>query len=172
MIVFAGDGAAGKLSGVWVLVRADETGGTPRWYKLSPTGAAPPASGYIAGTYEAGTNRMTVFRGWTCCQGPLSNEAWVLTNANGSGGTPQWIKLAPIGTPPSPRAGARAAYRPAPRNSALYVAGSGTSQVWLLTGANGAGATPAWKQVAPIGTAPPGRGGIAFTSTPTRPSYS
>jgi CheY-like chemotaxis protein len=57
--------------------------------------------------YDAANNRMTLFGGGTgqFCSGapPLKNDVWALTNADGSGGTPNWTQLSPAGSIPSVR---------------------------------------------------------------------
>jgi hypothetical protein len=91
--------------------------------------------------------------------GPISNDVWVLTNANGLGGVPAWIPLAPTGTPPEAREMHSAVYDQT-SNRMIIFGGGGFSfhnDVWVLTNANGLGATPAWIQLSPTGTRPPGR---------------
>jgi sugar lactone lactonase YvrE len=160
MIIFGGDRAPqADLADLWVLSHADGAGGTPEWEDLTPPGPGPSATGYAAGTYDPATNRMTLFGGWICCAGPGSNQVWTLAYANGMGGTAQWTQLAPSGTLPTPRVGARGTYNQA-TNSATYFGGSGTNQLWQLSHANGT-SQASWTKLAPSGTAPAGRGGVA-----------
>jgi site-specific DNA recombinase len=167
MTIAGGFGPAGNLNDVWVLTNANGLGGTPRWVQLFPTGGPPSATGYRAVTYDARSNRMTVFGGWNCCTSPYFNETWVLTHANGEG-TPQWIQLAPSGTAPSPRFGASAVYD-APTNTMTIFGGNTSSgQVndsWTLTNADGLRGTPSWSQLPPSGNLPAPRGGSVANPT-------
>src|SRR5271169_2470305 len=85
------------------------------WTQLSPSGNAPAARGFqgTTGVYDAGSNRMIVFGGRDGSGNNL-NDVWVLTNANGLGGTGQWINLIPNGAAGSPpaRSGHSAVYDP------------------------------------------------------------
>jgi galactose oxidase-like protein len=75
---------------------------------------------------------------------------------------PSWIQLAPSGGPPGYRDGHSAVYDPSSgrmivfggfRNGIGYV-----NDLWILSDANGVGATPSWAEIAPGGIVPPGRG--------------
>lgn len=159
LIVFAGGGAGGYgiLNDVWVLSNADGSG-TPAWTKLNPTGGPPGArEGHIA-VYDQANNRMIIQGGYITpgdCEGVIS-DVWVLTNADGTGGTPAWTQLLPTGTAPARRF-AGAAYDAF--NNRLMINGGGNSgcgaglnSTFVLSNANGLGGTPAWTQLAP--TAP------------------
>ena len=163
MIIAGGYGPAGNLNDVWVLTNANGLGGTPTWMQLSPAGGPPSATGLRAVAYDPTSNTMIVFGGTNCCNYVYYNETWLLTNANGLGGTPQWINLTPSGTAPSARAGASAVYD-APTNTMTIFGGGGsgghTNETWALTNANGLGGTPMWSQLSPSGTLPAPRGGI------------
>ena len=96
MIVFGGrDGKGDNRNDVWVLTNANGLGGQGQWINLIPNGAAgspAPRSGQSA-VYDAADNRLIIFGG---CGGycvPALNDVWVLTNANGLGGTPAWTQL-------------------------------------------------------------------------------
>lgn len=102
---------------------------------------------------------MTIFGGTNCCNYVYYNETWILTNANGLGGTPEWIQVSFSGTVPSPRAGAQAVYDQ-PTNKMTIVGGNELNDVWVLSTANGLRGTPVWTQLSPSGGPPPGRGGI------------
>ncbi|MGH8336357.1 MAG: kelch repeat-containing protein, partial [Gammaproteobacteria bacterium] len=117
MIVFGGeefDSNHTVLNDVWVLAHADGGGGTPIWMQLNPTGTTPVRVGHSA-VYDAANNRMIVFAG-TVGSGACtaaSNDVWVLTHADGTGGTPAWSQLSPTGGPPYPRYGQSVVYDPA-----------------------------------------------------------
>ena len=162
MIVFGGEPTFGNLGGlndVWVLSHADGVGGTPTWTQLTPLGTPPSGRDDASAVYDPSSNEMIVFggdttRGYTT---GLTNDTWVLTNADGLGGTPQWIQLAPSGTPPETRWDAGAAYDVA-NNRMIIVGGHATGalhDVWVLENANGLTGIPTWIELNPAGTAPP-----------------
>ncbi|HEY6291993.1 MAG TPA: kelch repeat-containing protein [Terriglobia bacterium] len=149
---------------VWVLDHANGTGGASSWTQLSPSGAQPtPRRGHAA-AYDPDTNRMIIFGGSDCNGGYLA-DAWVLTNANGLGGTPVWTKLSPSGGPPPGRAYQAAAYNSSTNSLVVYGGTNGTelSDVWVLSGANGSTRDSAWNELSPQGTAPAARYGQAST---------
>src|SRR6266478_8550976 len=79
------------------------------WIKLTPTGGPPPARFGHTSVYDPVSNRLIIFGGCatsaciTTAPAVTLNDLWVLTNANGQGGTPAWIQLTPTGGPPPPR---------------------------------------------------------------------
>ena len=162
MIVFAGLVGAGSCSiasanDVWVLSNADGTGGTPNWTQLSPTGTPPSVRYFHSTVYDPASNSMIAFGGYEACSG-FGNDVWVLSNANGLGGTPTWIPLSPTGTPPAARIAHSAIYNTANNRMIVFAGNSGSfnNDVWVLANANGVG-TPAWTQLIPTGTPPPAR---------------
>lgn len=173
MIIFGGFSfGLAEFSDVWVLANADGTGGTPVWTQLAPSGSTPARTNHGA-IYDAASNRMVVFLGDTT--GYLfpgfkntATDVWALTNANGLGGTPAWIQLAPSGTPPPGRwvNPIDTAYDPASNRLVIYggVAGKPNDRFtygdsWVLTNANGLTGTPAWQQLNPTGSLPVARVG-------------
>lgn len=117
MIVFGGRDASGEnRNDVWVLTHANGEGAS-QWIRLIANGVAgsPPARSGHSAVYDSVNNRMIIFGG---CQGscaPLTDEVWVLSNANGLGGTPVWAELfpqVPQGVAPSARTNAAAVYEP------------------------------------------------------------
>ena len=163
MIVFGG--AEGFplpcANDVWVLSHANGSGGTPSWTQLSPTGTPPTArEGHVA-VYDFSANTMTIFGGSNCNGGYLS-DVWVLSNANGEGGTPAWTQLSPSGTPPAARAYLAGGYTPSNRKMVIFGGTDGTalSDAWVLSNANGKG-TPAWTELSPSST-PQARYGAAY----------
>ena len=154
MIVFGGNNACEDArNDVWVLEDANGYG-TPNWIELTPSNApilpGGGSSGGHSAVYEA-NNRMIVFIGVWCC----ANDVYVLENANGLGGTPTWIQLSPIGTPPSARAGQTAVYDPGSNQMILFggLVGNFANDVWVLEDANGDG-TPEWIELSPAGGPP------------------
>jgi hypothetical protein len=149
---------------VYVLSNANGLGGTPVWQLLSPTGSAPTVRDDHTAVYEPGSNRLIVFGGDNCCGGRF-NDTWILTNANGLGGTPTWLQLAPSGTLPPARAGHMAACDSA-NNRMMVFGGNGYgsfyNDTWVLANANGLGGTATWTQLAPTGPLPAARSGFAL----------
>ncbi len=167
MIVYGGDDCTASfctvLSDVWVLTNASGVGGTPAWTQLAPEGGGPglrETAGSVA--YDSATNRLIVFGG-TNGYGATYNDVWVLTNANGLGGTPTWIQLIPAGTLPEGR-GLHTAVYDAATNRLTVFGGFNTGRavlrdVWVLSNANGIGETPAWTPLGPFSTFPEARAG-------------
>jgi len=163
MIVFGG--GLGRTSpcanDVWILNNANGVAGAPAWLMLSPSGSPPAPRNLANSVYDANSNRMVVFGGNDCFLTSY-NDVWVLSNANGLGGTPTWSQLAPAGTPPAARAAASAVYDPV-NNVMIVFGGAATGSVlqgdlWILTNANGLGGTPTWTQVS-TAVSPPARSG-------------
>lgn len=163
MIVFGG--ALGRSSpcedDTWVLSNANGAAGTPTWSSLTPVGSLPAVRWSQAAVYDPNSNRMIIFGGNNCFSG-FFNDVWVLTNANGLGGTPSWTQLSTLGTPPSPRANMPAVYDPT-NNTLIIFGGGGLNDVWTLSNANGLGGTPQWTQLQPSGSLPAGRSGQSAT---------
>ena len=125
------------------------------WTQLSPSGTPPVARGLhgTTGVYDPASNRMIVFGGRDGSGNNL-NDVWVLTNANGVGGTSQWVNLIPNGADGSPpaRSGHSAAYDAANNIMIIFGGCSGyctpaLNDVWTLSHANGLGGTPVWTQL-------------------------
>ena len=163
LILFGGNNGSVPINDVWVLTNANGLGGAPAWTHLIPTGGPPPARDNHAAVYDAANNRMIIFGG---CGGgclPALNDAWVLTHANGLGGTPAWMQLAPTGSLPAPRISMASAYDPVSSKLIIFGGqnggGSGGlfSETWTLSNANGLGGTPVWTNVPFTGGPPPGQ---------------
>jgi len=105
----------------------------------------------FGGTDLAGPNSLTDY-----------NDTWVLSNADGTGGTPSWTKLNPAGGPPEARRIHSAIYDSS--HDTMYVFGglddahsSTLGDLWKLTDVNGLrSAEPKWKQIGQLGTPPGG----------------
>lgn len=166
---------------VWILTNANGLGGTAQWIKLNPIGPAgfPSPRGHHSAVYDAANNRMIIFGGgqWNEISRsfflfvPRFNDAWVLTNANGLGGTPEWIPLSSTGGLPSPRETARAVYDPGSNRMTIFGGGNNglmdvPNDVWVLTNANGLGGPTAWIQLNPIGQIPAAAQSHAATYDP------
>jgi hypothetical protein len=173
-------GCTGQFNDVWVLSNANGVGGTPSWTQLSVSGGPPIARQHHAEVYDPTSNRMIVFGGNGVC-GFLA-DLWVLTNANGLGGSPTWMQLTPAGPAPSNRHNLSYAYDQA-NNRMMLFGGVGCptvvppgggqcspvafNEVWVLENANGVGGTPTWTNLAPSGTAPSARSNasVVYNST-------
>jgi hypothetical protein len=101
MLVFGGADLGGVYNDLWSLSLV----GTPAWTKLTPAGTAPTARGAAHMVYDAEHDRVIVYGGFDNLFLPLG-DAYALT----FGTTPTWTKLAPSGTPPSPRFAAASLY--------------------------------------------------------------
>jgi hypothetical protein len=151
----------------WILNDANGSG-SASWFELSPTGTLPPARVYHTAVYDPTTDSMIVFGGNNCSTGYF-NDVWVLSSANGEGGTPAWTHLTTSGTPPAARESASAVYDSVNNIMTLYggdTGGSGLGDVWVLSNANGTGGTPVWTKLSPSGTPPGIRTGQTATYDP------
>jgi hypothetical protein len=162
MIVFGGNLSVGNCfidaNDLWVLANANGVGGTPTWTQINPAGVPPSIRDGHSAVYDEANNRMIVFGGELGCSSSNA-EIWVLTNANGVGGTPAWIQLSPAaGANPGPHVGHSAVYDPGSNRMIIFGGDSNTNalnDVWVLTNANGLGGTPAWTQLTPSAPLPP-----------------
>lgn len=146
LIEFAGtkQGFTSDTNSVWTLSHANGLGGTPVWTNLIANGAvgSPPKRDGHTAVFDNNNNRMTIFGGNnnTATGFPQLNDVWVLANASGLGGTPQWTKLNPTGTKPGGRTEQAGVYDPADNRLIIYGGGSWDANffsTWVLTGANG-----------------------------------
>jgi len=173
MIIFGGCADSAcliPLNDTWVLTNANGIGGTAIWSQLSPSGTAPSPRAYPNLVYDAVNNRMIMFSGDNGRGVPFS-DVWVLTNANGLGGTPAWTQLSPTGSPDAVDQ-STAVYDPATNVMIVFSGGNYVNSVWTLSNANGLGGTPAWTSLIANGAAgaPKGRYGAAaiYDSTSNR----
>jgi len=168
MVVFGGgSGINGASSGaclndVWTLENTNGVNGTPAWIRLAPSGTQPPARANHSAVYDPATNSMVIFGG-TDCNSNYLHDAWVLSNANGLGGTPSWRELFPSGSLPPAREFASAFYDSSSGRMGIFGGDAGSSvymnDVWLLNNATGVSGSPSWAQQSPTGTLPTPRSG-------------
>lgn len=141
------------------------------WERLTPGtdptyGSPQPRQGHFA-VYNPDSNRMMVFGGELDRGGShtLTNEVWVLTHADGTGGPSTWTKLSPVGDPvfgfPSPRAMTAGAYDRATNSIVVYGGDPmvgwcfhAVNDSWLLSAADGTVGTPQWTKLNPAGGPP------------------
>jgi hypothetical protein len=167
MIVFGGaEGFAAPCDNdVWVLENANGAGGTPTWTQLSPSGTPPIIRFGHSAVYDAAHNIMTIFGGEDCFGG-VHNDVWVLSNANGLGGTPVWTQLSPTGTPPAGRYILGTVYDLNSNRMIIFGGFDGAmfyNDTWVLTGANGMSGTPAWQQLSTSAGPPAAREDLTAT---------
>jgi hypothetical protein len=123
--------------------------------QLSPSGTAPAARESSSAVYDSTSNILTIYGG-DAGSTPFG-DVWILSHANGMGGTPAWTQLAPTGTAPVPRSGHSAIYDSSSNRMIVFGGFNGTQtfgETWVLTAPNGLGGTPAWTQITATGTAP------------------
>jgi len=169
MTIFGGNNCfSTTYNDVWVLSNANGQGGAPVWTQLSPSGTAPSVIGEegASAVYDPGSNRMILygFLGYP-------DQVWVLTNANGQGGTPTWIQLSPSVTGP-PKTSQATVYDPSSNSMIVFGGTYGfstvyTNDTWVLSNANGLGGTPYWTQLSPTGAPPSARAGMATVYDPS-----
>ncbi len=159
---------------IWVLNLAKSF--PARWSRITPAapqGAPPPLRSQLM-AYDAENNRAIVFGGM---DGRYPRDAvalgdvWVLTNANGLGGRPEWVRPALRGDPIPPTSKAMGAYDPATNRLIVFggyhnsgAASEPTADVWVLEGANGLAPHANWRKLATGGSSPGPRvsGAVVF----------
>lgn len=115
----------------------------PTWVQLNPTGTLPSARFFHSAVYDATNNRMIIFGGNTSTAlspSATSNmdDTWVLTHANGTGGTPAWSQLnLSTSAKPSAREGHTAVYDSDNDRMIVYagvnIGDIVQSDVWILS---------------------------------------
>ena len=172
MIVFGGHvitalqcgqvAASTVLSDVWVLTNADGTGSTPpTWIQIAPNGTGPCLLLEPTAVFDEPNNRMIV-NGYFWTGSGTTNETWVLSNADGTAGTPTWIRLTVVGPAPSIRTSHSAVYDQPSDRMTIFGGASPDhalfyNDVWRLNNATGrSGAAPTWVSVSPGGASAPG----------------
>lgn len=136
---------------LFVLALTSEAG-AQTWIELAPAGSPPdPIYAPKPAHYDAANNRLIVFFPGNPPFGGFGNQVWVLTNANGLGGIPVWIQLAPAGTPPNSNGLESVVYDEIANRLIVYGGclvncSPARDSVFVLTNANGLGGTPVWSQ--------------------------
>ena len=156
MIVFGGCAdyeCLVALNDVWVLSDANGVGGTQAWTELTPTGTLPVARASHNAVYDAVNNRMIIYSGNNGTGNTSYSDVWVLSNANGLGGTPAWTQLTPSGNTPDAYDGSAAVYDPNTNTMIVTAGGNFVNSVWTLSNANGLNGTPAWTTLIATGAA-------------------
>ena len=124
----------------------------------------PPARHAHSAVYDSATNRMIIFGGGQfngSFFNPLFYDVWILTNANGTGGNPEWVPRMPGGGPPQAREGHGAFYNQA--TNEMFVFGGGDNGImnvpgdlWVLQSANSIDplSQPTWVPLSQTGDVP------------------
>lgn len=180
MMIFGGElGFYGTdQNEVWVLHDANGIG-SPAWELLAPAGTRPLRRTGCSAVYDQSSNRMVVFGG-THVEATWSvpyNDVWALTNANGLGGTPEWLQLSPAAPLPSARYYHSAMFDSATKRMMVFggtfyerqidPVGTYLNDSWLLTSASGGAGTPEWVQLSPASPLPPTRQGFSAAYSPS-----
>jgi hypothetical protein len=156
MIVFGGWNCQSTYyNDVWILQNATAVTGSPVWTQLSPAGTPPSPRESSTAIYNSSTNTLTVFGG--DAGGAPFDDIWVLSNADGSGGTPTWTQLTPTNNGPSARTGHTAVYNQTTDIMTIYGGYNGTAllgDAWTLSSASGQNGPSTWTELSPSGTAP------------------
>ena len=164
---FGGEGIPpGTTSDVWILTNANGLGGTPTWIKLITTGTPPAIHNSPSVAYDSGTNKLIVYGGAFFHTSPALDGVFVLTNANGLGGTPVWSQVSV--TPPQPRLEHSAVYDPQSNRMIAFgghFAFFGTDQndTRILSNADGTTGPSSWATLSIPGPHPGIRGEHAAT---------
>ena len=136
------------------------------WIQLDPVGGPPARRAYATAVYDEPNDLMIVFGGYVAGAG-ASDDVWVLSNASGAGGTPQWSLLTPSGTSPGLRNHHTAVYDPETNDMIVFGGGGIGYDVWVLRNANGLGEPPFWNQLDPTGGPPWPGGGHSAVYNPS-----
>ena len=149
MIVFGGYNCASTYyNDVWILTNANDMTGQPSWIQLDPAGGPPSARESSSAVYDPTTNSLIVYGGDS--GGQPMGDIWILSNANGSSGTPVWTQMSPSNSGPVARSGHTATYDSQNNVMTIYGGYNGTSvlgDTWVLSGANGQGGSATWTQL-------------------------
>ncbi len=161
LIIFGGAGNSIYLNDVWILSNADGSAPVPSiWHELLPTGAKPEGRTYHgAMVYNAAKNQLLVYGGISITPDVFFEDVWILTQANGFGGVPKWIRRNPTGAQPQGRFLAGEGYDPKTDRLIMYGGGilgdTCSDETWRLN--NAFGIAPNWEKILPVGPGPTAR---------------
>ncbi len=161
MVIFGGQAAGGCVNDAWVLTNVNGHGGQTGWSQLAAQGTPPPARKNFGGAYDPVSNTLMVQDGYDCSTSTPIDDYWILSNANGLGGTPTWVEVNTGSNRPGPRFGHNAAYDPTTNELIIFGGTNGQrfgnyEDLWVLSNANGIGGPAAWKQISTLGKPPAG----------------
>ena len=158
---FGTGGAPISAARTWTLLSAEASVNQPQFDR----------AGHSA-VYAPAVKRMIVFGGFKLGELSLMDDVEVLTDAAGTGGDPRWTTLREPGVPggPSPRGNHSAIYDAASDRMVVFGGTTGVQtiagDVWVLAGASGKGAPPAWTQLHPPQDGPGPRFGHSAVHQP------
>ena len=178
LIIFGGCGGGcyPTLNDTWVLTNANGTESTaPQWIKLLPSGIIPAGRSSPRISYDPVNNRVILYSGQNGSGygGAVYNDVWILTNANGLGGTPVWTKIV-SSMPIIGQYWAGTAYDQASNRLIIFGGvnqyGQITNGVWVLKNANGLGGAPELVNLIPDGApgSPPKQANCVTVYDPVR----
>ena len=146
-LVFGGESYSAQSDTTWALALAEPMAWTP----LATAGPTPTGRTRHTAIYDATSQRMVVFGGYTEFGGLRElNDVHALSLS----GTPTWSPLVASGGPPAARSSHSAVYDS--RHSRMLIFGGGaggSSEVWSLTLYD----SPAWSVLMPAGAGPTAR---------------
>jgi hypothetical protein len=147
-------GTRGLPVDTWVL----DLSGPPEWSTVNSSGPAPPGSYGMASIYDHVGDRMIIFGGSTSdAYFGCHNDTWELKL---HGQTPNWHRLTPQGTLPSPRRTMASIYDPVRDRMIIYGGWDGTASASAFLGDTWAlslHGAPEWTQLDPGGALPTNR---------------
>ena len=109
LIIFGGFNCKSTYyNDVWILSNANDLTAQPSWKQLLTTGTKPAVRESSSAVYDSFTNSLIVYGGDK--GGAPLGDIWILSHANGTGGTPTWTELSPSNNGPGARSGHTATY--------------------------------------------------------------
>lgn len=161
MTIFGGKNLLTCFGDTWTLRGA--TGANPAWTQVASAGQTPAARFGATAVYDPVSNKMIVFGGRSCGGGaPIFKDVWILSHANGTGGTPTWTQTTPASSPDQLiRSFHSAVFDPQTNRMIVFggsdAHGNSLNDVWVLANANGQNGPSTWSQLTPGGTLPAAR---------------
>jgi hypothetical protein len=171
LIIHGGRDTTQFFDDAWVLTNASGVSGTSTWNHLTTAGTAPQR--YLAAFgYNGAKNKFFLFGG-SDSTGQTKMDLWLLSNANGVGGTAAtWSTVQIAGTAPSVRGSMASAYDETSDTLILFGGGacSGTActlynETWLISSLTTA---PTWQKINPNGTLPPALANLSAVYDPAK----
>lgn len=143
--VVSGGATTIRRRDVWALT----AGPVASWTLVSNVLELPISAEYCSAIYDPVRDRLVTFGGLT--GSGVSSQLFILPlDAPGR----SWVRMAAVGTGPSPRHGHSAIYDPVGDRMIVFGGNFGLNDTWELSLSE----PPTWTQLQPGGTLPPGRG--------------
>jgi hypothetical protein len=155
LMIYGGQNGGGSVVGatfsdVWVLTNANTAGGSHAWTQLATSGTFPLGVYQPRAFYDSANNRLTVAGGARSDTGAASSAVNVLTNANGTGGSPAWTNLIAEGAAGAPAFAGWHVTQDTAANRGI-LAQQSSSNLYNLNNANGLGGPTSYTLVSPSG---------------------